>query len=184
MSHAQLFAQLDAAIRRRDPRLAQQLRAGCSEKVLTKWLKKVPGETTPLRELYAWHDGTEALRWSEGDTHKMSLLDLSFVPGEIYPFADIETAATHFAGWTTIARYQPRIREAVGRYFPILWDGSGAWFAVDTQSGHSGRVMHFEMQDDHPFREAYATFDGFLLDVLRANETGEPLRFFEEGLND
>ncbi|MFT3831348.1 MAG: hypothetical protein QM691_16755 [Opitutaceae bacterium] len=182
MSHKEIFSRLEIAIRKRDPRLACQLRPGLSVKARARWLKKVPGDTSVLAELYAWHDGTEPLRWSEGETHKMSLLELSLIPGEIFPFTDLETSATHFAGWATIARYHPRIVEAVGRYFPILWDGSGAWLTVDVQSGKHARVVHFEMQDDQPFREAYPTFDEFLLDVLKANETGEPLRVFREGL--
>jgi cell wall assembly regulator SMI1 len=180
MSHAQLLAQLDTFIRQRDPRLAQQLRPGCPEKALTKWLKKIPGETAPLRELYTWHDGTEALRWSEGDTHKFSLAELSLVPGELCIFEDIQRSIVTFGSWAEIAKYHPRIAEAVGRYFPILWDGSDTWLCVDLESGRNHRIVYFELQNDQPFKQAYASFDEFLHDVLRANENSESLRFFEQ----
>lgn len=183
MSYSETFEKLEVAIRNRDPRLSQQLRPGASATVIARRLKKVSGETEPLIALYSWHDGTEPLRWSEGDTHKMSLTELSLVPGELCIFEEIEGAAATFAGWAEIAKYHTRLKEAVGRYFPILWDGSDTWFCLDVKPGQKNRVVYVELQNDRPFKEAYATFDEFLLDVLRANETGEPLRFFDEGLS-
>ena len=181
MPYSEILTKLDTAIAKRDPRLAKQLRPGLSAKGLNRWLKKVPGDTAPLVELYGWHNGTEPLRWSEGDTHKMSLLELSLVPGELCIFEDAEMTAANFAGWRELARYHTRVEEAVGRYFPILADGSDTWLCVDLKLGQKHRIVYFELQNDRPFKEAYATFEEFLLDVLRANETGEPLRFFEEG---
>ena len=179
MKYTELLAKLDAAIRKRDPRLANHLRPGLPPNVIARRLKKVAGETGPLLELYGWHDGTEPLCWSEGDTHKMSLLELSVIPGELCVFEKLEGAVATFAGWVEIAKYHERINEAVGRYFPLFWDGSDTWLTVDLKAGQKGRIVYFELQNDSPFKEAYATFDEFLIDAVRANETGEPLRFFE-----
>jgi hypothetical protein len=183
MSYIKILQRLDLAVYGRDPRVAQQLRAGLSTKQIARWLKKIPGDTAPLVDLYAWHDGTEPLRWSEGETHKFSLLELSIVPNELCIFERLERAATTFLGWAEIAKYHSRIKEAVNRYFPILWDGSDTWFCIDINPGERHRVIYFELQNDSPFREAYPTFEEFLTDVLHVNETGESLRFFEEGLS-
>lgn len=179
-----ILAELDTAIRKRDPRLAQQLRPGQSHNAVVRRLRRVIGETEPLLDLYTWHDGTEPLRRSDGDTHVLSLLELSLIPGELCIFEELEASFATFVGWSEIAEYHGRIKEAVGRYFPLLWDGSDTWLTLDLKPGQKGRIVYFELQNDSPFRTAYPTFDDFLLDALRANETGLRLRVFDEGLAD
>lgn len=182
MKRTDILAKLDAAIRARDPRLAQQLRPGLDHDAIARRTKNMIGEVEPLFELYGWHDGTEALRYSEGSAPQMSLLELSIVPEQLCILQDLEGTLATFDAWQEIARYHRRVEEAVGRYFPFLWDSSDTWFTIDLKPSMKGRIVYFELQNDIPFKEAYSTFDEFLLDVLRANETGGPLRFFEEGL--
>ncbi len=178
MKLSENLAYLDIAIANRDPRLAKQLRPGFSSKELIRRLKKVPGDNGPLYDIYAWHDGTEPLRWSEGKTHKMSLLELSLVPGEILIFETLESAAAAFFGWPELAEYHEHLSEAVNRYFPILWDGSDTWFCLDLMPGKDNRVIFCDLQNDKPFCHAYECFEEFIVDLLRVNKTGERLRFF------
>lgn len=179
MSYAALLTELDSAIAKRDRRLAGQLRPGLKARGLNRWLKYVTGDATPIIELFSWHDGTEALRWSEGDTHHVSLLELSLVPENLFIFVTLERAVATFRDYAEVAKYHPHAVEAVGRYFPFLGDDSDAWFCIDLKPGQQGRVVYYELQNDQPFQEAYPTFEAFLIDLLRANESGEALQFLD-----
>jgi hypothetical protein len=136
----------------------------------------------PLFDLYAWHNGTEPVRTVSGDTHNISFDELGFFPEEIFCLIDLEMAVAHFAMWAEAAKHRPELKEGARRYFPLFWDGNTSSLALDTDPRSNSRIIFFENESDEPFREAYATLDEFLLDALRANENGEPLRFFEEGL--
>jgi hypothetical protein len=86
--------------------------------------------------------------------------------------------------WAEAAKHRPELKEGARRYLPLFWDGNTAYLTLDIDPESNGRVVFFENESDRPFREAYATFDVFLIDAVRANEADEPLCCFEEGLKD
>jgi cell wall assembly regulator SMI1 len=178
MSHSQILAKIDFAIRIRDIRLFNQLRPGAPSKIIDRRLQNIAGDTSYLKVLYGWHDGTEPLRWTDGVDHNMSLQELSIVPGALCIFDDLEMAYASFTGWSEIARYNSVIGEAVGRYFPVLSDGSGSWLCVDLGRNMRGRVIRIDLESDQPCVEAYSSFIMFLEDLLRANEARDTLRCF------
>lgn len=182
MKRSEILGALDAAISKRHPLLSKQLRPGAPPNVITRRLKKVTGITEPVFDLYAWHDGTDPVRTVSGVTHNLSFDELGFFPEENFHFITLEMAVAHLTTWAEAAKHRPELKEGAGRYFPLFWDGSTAYLTVDLKPGNRSRVVFFENESDAPFRQAYVSFDDFLLDTLHANETDEPLRFFEEDL--
>jgi len=82
----------------------------------------------------------------------------------------------HFKGFfVEVAKHKPKIKEAVGRYFPFLWNGESSWLTLDLKSE---KIIFLNLESDEPYREAYASFDDFLEDLLIANEKSETLKFF------
>jgi hypothetical protein len=184
MNRTELLQKIELSIRKRSPLLAEHLQPGLPVKTIERQLKKISGLTQPLYDLYGWHDGISPYRWQTGETYHFSfaLKQLGFFPDEIFFFMGSEKAVAQLGFFNEIAKRRPALKEGVGRYFPLLWDGSTAYFTLDLDPGSKSRVIFFENESEVPFQEAYTTIDDFLIDVLRANETGEKLRFFEEGL--
>jgi hypothetical protein len=177
MTRSELFCELLAALIARNPKLSDQLRPSLSREIATKKLDGIAGNTEPLIDLYGWHNGTEPIRSSSQGRHTMSYADLTVAPQEILIFLELDLMLSHFASWLTVAQTHKRISEAVGRYFPFLWDGGTSWLAVDLQEEHRERVLFVEFQSEAPIREAYRSFDEFLVDLIRANKEGTQLAF-------
>jgi hypothetical protein len=104
---------------------------------------------------------------------------MGITPGAIYHFLELEMAIGHAGHLREAAKFHPDLTGVAGRYFPVLWDGSDCWFAVDTGSGARGRLVRIEAQSDEPIREAYSSFDEFLADLVRANEQNDEMACFD-----
>ncbi|WP_205678694.1 DUF6924 domain-containing protein [Aquisphaera insulae] len=100
-------------------------------------------------------------------------------PGETYHFPPLNLAAAHFGFFDDVAANFPWMAPAVDRLFPIFWNGSDSWFAVDLED--AGAVVAVRFDPDRHFTPAYASLVDMLLDIIRANDEDTPISFFREG---
>lgn len=179
MKRGEILQKLDAAIKMRNPVLAEHyLRPGLTTKAVDKLLKRVVGLTEPIFDLYTWHDGTKFVHLAPGETYRDGIKKIEFFPGHRFHFVDLKLVILRMEELVQRSERQVDLKEGIGRYMPFFYNGSTAEFMLDTHPKKEGRVVFFDSQDGKPVREAYESLDAFLVDVLVANETGEPLRFF------
>lgn len=182
MKRVELLQKIDAAIKMRNPMLAEHyLRPGLTTKAIARLLKKATGLTEPIFDLYSWHDGTKFVHLVPGETYMAGIKKVEFFPGHNFHFVDLKLAILNMEALAQKAERQPSLKEGIGRYLPFFYNGSTAEFMLDIHPKKKNRIMFFDSQDDKPVREAYKSLDAFLIDVLVANETGDPLHFFQTG---
>jgi cell wall assembly regulator SMI1 len=168
-----LLHDLERAVCQRYPELAARLRAGLPEDDIQKMLQDAgaSGEVKPVVSLFAWHDGSQPAPWA-------TLADASLFPESIYVFGDLATMIEHFKTFQESFIFHPRHHELHGRYFPMFWDNSTGYLAVDLTSA-TGRMVLLEPESEELVREAYGSFDEFLKDAIRANEAHDILTCFQ-----
>ena len=169
----EMLAELERVCVSRNPLLADRLRPGLSpEKIRSKLRRlRVSGEIDSLVELYAWHDGTEF-----DDEYQLSN---GLFHGPRYDFFQLELAAAHFRHFfPAAAATQPVLSEAIGRYFPVLWNGSVGWIAVDITPGENNRVVIVESGSTPGIREAYSSPGELIEDIIGANLENRTLKCF------
>jgi hypothetical protein len=173
MGRRELFERLEAAIARRSPVIWQHTAPGLDENIIRRRLKRAgfEGDIQPIVDIYGWRGGTFLNR-------DVAAEKFGITPGGIYHFLEFEMAIGHAGHLREAARFHPHLAPAVGRHFPILWDGSDCWYAIDTDAGCNGRVIHIESQSDRTFQDSYSSFDEFLSDLVECNESGEEMRCF------
>jgi hypothetical protein len=135
----------------------------------------VTGNVEPLVELYTWKNGCNL-------DSSLTQAQASPFPESIYMFMDFSMMLSHFDGFREGAVYHPRYSDLVGRYFPLFWDGSDGWIAVDLDRTRHTRVVVLVMELEDAVLEAYETFDSFLMDAARANNENDELKCFSAGL--
>ncbi len=165
----------------RNPILATKLQPGLSEARVKRVLSrgKVTGEISPSVALYTWQDGTDLTSDPAIPNFNDWKVSRSFFSGKPYFFPCLEWAVADFDSFKAIAKNYPKISEAVGRYFPVFWDGSTECLSVDLKASNHNRVMIIESRSDQPIRQAYSSFGEFIADAIRANEENKPLRCFQ-----
>ena len=198
-----LIQKLESAVLRRNPPLAQSLQPGLPAEKIRKELKRagIEGAIEPLVELYSWRNGTvlhgESAAFKAGlragfaptvisspsESYKAELERICKMAGrpfdpdvKIYTsfhYLQLRTAIVRFKSYKESARSQPKLSILVGRYFPILWDGSAGYIALDINPSGHNRFVAIQKRDEKPLREAYGSFEEFLADVVRANENDE-----------
>ena len=87
----------------------------------------------------------------------------------------------YFRCFGEMASYHPRYSIVIGRYFPIFWNGSTDFVAVDLNDSGGNRVVLIEHETENLIRVIYPTFKAFLVDAIRSNETNEILACFQTG---
>lgn len=170
VTYIDTFSKLDSIISRCNPQLSKQLKPGLSNKQINRYIKELSGDIGPLFELYRWHNGTEPLRWQEGDTYKFSFLKLSIVPNQLLIFDDITCATNTFRAWNQYAAIHPKISEAIERYFPILSNKSLLWLCLDLQPNCNHRIVAIELNNEPLIKEVFPSFKDLLLNILYLNE--------------
>lgn len=206
-----LIQKLEAAVLRRNPALAQSLQPGLPVETIKKDLKRadITGAIEPILELYSWHNGTilhgesEAfnaglkagfvppLISSPSDSHKAEMervckmagapFDPNFKIYTAFHFLRLKTAIIDMRSYREYARSNPKLSIIVGRFFPILWDGSSSYLAIDIDVSSGNRVVLIQKRDEYPLREAYPSFEEFLKDAIRANENDDLLSCLRAG---
>jgi hypothetical protein len=166
----ELIDNFDKALHRNNPVLASRLQPGLLDSQIRKILTKagVKGDIDPIVRLFGWKNGTRI-------DPSLTQAQASPFPHSVYMFEDLEMMVAHFQGFREGAMYHPRMGSLVGRYFPIFWDGSTGWLAVNLESSKHGQVVLIETEWENPVREAYSSFEEFLEDAIRANEQGGKL---------
>src|SRR6185312_72523 len=154
----ELIHQLEAAVLARNPHLAGRLKPGLPVEQIKKDLKHagIVGAIAPIIELYSWRNGTllqgeseaadtgfiphQAVQLSESIKQHLLLLgikrDTDF---RVYNFIELEMAILHKRGYKKSSQF-------LERYFPILWDGSTSWVAVDIEPSGHNRVVVIQQQ--------------------------------------
>lgn len=190
-----LIQKLEIALLSRNPALADRLRPSLPVEKIRKDLKRagITGSIDPIVQLYAWKDGTnlqgESATVQAAFTPPMEVplsedikQALFLIHGvkretdmEAYHFPDLKWAILQMRAYKSYAQHNPKLSVLVGRYFPFLWNGSNNEIALDLEPSGHNRVVTIRTQDEQPLREAYDSFEEFLQDAIRANETSEPL---------
>ena len=195
----ELIQKLETAVLRRNPALAESFQPGLSPEKIKKELNKVGinGALEPVIELYSWKNGTVLQGTSEtfhaglkggftppmviqlSEEIKQTLLASVGIKRETdieaYHFIPLRKASITVRSFPEYAQTYPKLSIVIGRYFPFLWNGSSDHIAVDIKPGSGSRVVTIQTQEEYPLREAYASFEEFLKDAIRANENNEPL---------
>jgi hypothetical protein len=94
-------------------------------------------------------------------------------------FVDLELMLTDFVGFKELTLYHPGYAEFVGRYFPVFWDGSTSWLAVDLRPSERSRVVLIDPESGTTVREIYPSFEEFLRDAIQANRENDSLTCFQ-----
>jgi hypothetical protein len=200
-----LYQRLEAALLRRNPPLTESLRPGLPVAKIRKDLKSadIEGVIEPLVELYSWRDGTVLQGSSDAikaglragfappvvslpsESYKAELQRICAMAGKPFDpnvkictsfhFLPLKKAIVDMRSYKDYAQHQPKLSVLVGRYFPILWNGSTFYIALDIDPSGHNRVVAIEKRDDKPLREAYDSFEDFLKDLISANENNEHL---------
>ncbi len=155
------------------PLLVDRLKPGLSEARIRRKLerKAVSGDIAVLFDVYGWHNGTT--------------LDQQYVfskkgtfPGPPFYFIDLDMAIADFLMLPGLAATRPQLREAIGRYFPIFWNGVVSWIAVDLRSGQGNPVVFIELEPTPRIWEAYPSVEEFIQDLIAANRENRTLKCF------
>jgi len=180
MKRIEILQRLALAIRKRNPLLAETyLLPGLSEKMRARRFRKLSGNLEPLHDLYTWHDGTKFVHLVPGETQAEGIAKVSFFPIDNFLFTQSEQAYGMMHTWEEVAKRRPVLKEGVWRYFP-LFNGETAYFMLDLDPKENSRIIFYDNEPVDSFDVAYPTFDVFLADILRANETGTRLSFLSK----
>lgn len=179
MKRSELLHKLLDALRKRNPLLVEQyLRPGLSPKGLERLAQKTIGLSEPLKDLYSWRDGTKFVHLSPGETYKSGMKKIEFIPDSSFHFVELKLAILSMNTWAEAAGRRPELAEGSNKYLPCFYNGATAYFMVDLSPQMGNRILYFESQSHSPFEVAYPSLDEFLIEILKSNETGEPLSFF------
>src|SRR2546426_10883615 len=134
---AALLKELEAAVRKRNQRLAERLQPGLSETRIGRMLEraKVRGAVESIVSLFSWKNGTDNY------CGELSKEQASLFPKSIYIFMELEMMISHFMEFKECVAYHPEYATVVGRYFPVFWDGSNSWLSVDLDPANHNRVV-------------------------------------------
>jgi len=170
-----LLENLREAIRARNRVLAERLIPGLPEVRIRRALDraKVQGAVEPIVRLFSWKNGSAL-------DSTLEQMQASPFPGSLYMFMDLEMMLSHFKEFKECSKFHPKYGEITGRYFPMFWDGSDNWLALDLNPSCSSRIVLLETESEEMVREAYASFEDFLHDAIRANRQNQRLACFED----
>lgn len=162
-----LLNQFEDAIRQREPAVADSLQRGLPEEDIRKTLREagVNGNIAPIVSVFSWKNGSQLSP------------EFSPFPKSIYSFGNLRTMIEHFLMFHEAFIYHPKFEQADRRYFPIFWDTSAGYLAIDLKS-LSGRLVLLDPETEDMARDAYATFEDFLKDAVRANKERDNLACF------
>jgi hypothetical protein len=201
--YSELLERLHAAVIRRNPGVASAFQPGLPADTIRQELKRahVKGNIEPIVELYSWHDGARFAKEDEAYRLGFAPPIVTSLPRErieqaqqlgykIDSNAKIYTRFEFFGlsyliwnqkHWKKWAPKFPRFGGLVGRVLPFLQGPQLLGLDVDPSTGT--RVLAVDQSNTKsdkappPVRLAYASFEEFLLDAIRANETSELLRW-------
>jgi hypothetical protein len=153
----------------RNPLLAARLKPGLAPDAIQRALRRgrVAGPIGPIIELYSWKNGTVL-------DPQLARSKSGFFPGHPFYLLDLEMALGHFDHARAAARSNPRLLGGAS-YFPVFWDGSTNWLALDLADQRHSRVILVRHAEESPYREVYRSFDEFLSAAIRSIALNEDL---------
>lgn len=162
--------QLERAIAKRSPILAERLQAGLSETKIRKMLsrKNVEGNVEPIVILFSWKNGS---RLDPSLTREQA----TPFPGSPYIFMDFQMMLADFHSFRVCVARHPRYAKIVEQYFPLFWDGSNRWLAVDLEPATRNRIVSIDTQTERMIREVSPSFQDFISEAILANERNQKL---------
>lgn len=173
--------QLIQSATQRNPLLAKRLRPGLAKGDAEAALKaaRATGDIGRIVALYNYKDGTDLTLYEP--VHSKSVLDQlkrewSLFPGAPCYFVCLEMSIGQFKAWRQISKRFPSIVEAVHRYFPLFWNGSTEFLAIDLKLSTQNRMVLLNHRSVPAIQEAYGSFPEFVEDAVSANENNVPLR--------
>lgn len=170
-----LFEKFELALRARNPQLAERLQPGLAENRIHRMLERsgVQGAVGPVVALFSWRNGSDIYN------SELTNEQASPFPKSIYRFVELETMTADFQGFKECLAHHPEYAKVAGRYFPLFWDGSNSWLAVDLDTTSNSRIVLIHTEFEQMVFEAYGSFEDFLNDAIRANEENDGLICFE-----
>jgi hypothetical protein len=178
-----MLRNLERAIFKRNPVLAERLKHGLPEPDIRAALSraKVAGAIEPLVQIYSWRNGTAL-------DPKTPMEETSFFPVDIYQFREIEAAiiqlkaindaALRLRGMFETTEAHDLFSTFEGQFFPLFDNGAGDVIAVDTTPSEGNRVVAIQFESPEPVRQAYRSFEDFVLDAITANNENTNLSCF------
>ena len=197
-----LFQALEAALLRRSPAIGPLLEPALTEKQVRSQLKRagIDGAVDPIIALYTWHNGMRVAGSSvqagmdaaivPPRTLPLSQSEVEFLAAvgakgrqdwvETYHFINLKSAILQAKSFRSQAVREPEVAHLMSGFFPFLHESyRSARFAVDISPSNGNRVVWMRAASSRAPRatfEAYESFEEFLKDAIRSNETNEPLQ--------
>ena len=168
-----IFDELEFALRDRNPELAELLAPGLQADQIEVSLRTVGIRAgfEPIIRLFGWRNGLKPVSFQDaGDT--------AIFPELAFHFLNLDVMIAHFRGLREGFILHPNSEAAEGRYFPLFYDWSTCYLALDLSS-HSHRIILFDPESEDLVCEAYSAFDGFIADAVRANQENDLLMCFK-----
>lgn len=168
-----IFAQLELSIDLRNPLLVPMLKPGLATSRIMRLLEraKVSGNIEPIVKLYSWRSGTVGKPC-------ITMEEVSLFPGATFALTDLEMMIAYFKSFRELVEHYPKYGLVVGRYFPILWNGSTDFIVTDLSST-VGEISILEHNSPSLVRTAYSSFEQFIDDGINANQRNRALKCFE-----
>ena len=167
-----LFERLLSAVFQRNPVAAEALLPGLPRELAESRLQsaQIVGQVGAILDIYAWRNGSRT-------DQDQTLSELSLFPGSIYVFMGLETALSHRTELLESVTMFPHVPTSTERLFPMFWDNGISYLAVDFGNPNNP-VSIVDPESPDFLRPAYACFEAFLTDALRANHEDETLECF------
>jgi hypothetical protein len=177
----QLLQELDSVIQEYAPELYSKFDKGLPEKRIIRYLNKskVIGNIAPLLELYSWKNGISPDYTDHVNDSGYTMSRRSFYPKDVCYLRDLSFTCVSFEAWEEYAENRPAMKEAIGRYFPILMAERGGLFCIDLDQSQKGRIVYIHISDSRkPFLELYSSFDDFIRDTIATYKENRKLQCF------
>jgi len=193
----ELLRELEAALLKRNPGIAPALLPGVPADEIRTQLKRlgIKGNIEPIVQLYGWHNG--AVVGKECEARRLGIAPpvvsdipektLEFMRGlghkidgpvkcyNSFLFFRFDSSIRWIKHWKKFAATVPSSAKLALRFVPFIsTTNSGEDLALDVTPEGNGRIVLIGANEKQ-VRLAYASFEEFLRDLIRANESNEVL---------
>jgi hypothetical protein len=192
----ELFDELEAAVLKRNPGIATAMLPGLPEDEIRAQLKRVGMKQNiePIVQLYGWHNG--AVVGKENEAARLGIAppviteapqkNIEFLRGLGYKidgptkryksflFFRFQGSIVSIKHWKKFAATIPSCAKLSLRFVPFISTNDGENLALDVTPEGNGRIVMIGDKEKQ-VRAAYASFEEFIRDLIRANQTNELL---------
>lgn len=167
-----LLNRLADSIQIRNPSLVRCLQPGLLPETIVSLLSslEIRADFQAMIDMFSWKNGISPC-------FKGNRTEASPFPESIYVFYELPLMIHHYREFRETFVFHPLFEDLRGRHFPLFWDGSTGYIALDLFS-KSNAIFLLEPESDVLAREAYDSLDAFLEDAIRANQENDALKCF------